>query len=195
MNLGINKHDIAFLKALQEELLTQDPVGQAAPRFWVVRGSIKQYGMEVGWSTNIALRIDFETMLETLEEAYEYLLDHYPKTPYRYDEEENLLSCYDTEKEEWIDFSGLEDVAMFLQNQGNSEAEIIGYQRVEHIYENTLFLTYRECLEHIESNRHHYSLDAHPYAMTACKAPQVRSLWNILERINWDKIEKLMSEA
>lgn len=33
----LTKHDAVFLASLQHELVTQDTVGQANPRFWVVR--------------------------------------------------------------------------------------------------------------------------------------------------------------
>lgn len=33
----INKEDIEFLKELQNEMLTQDTICQADPRFWVVQ--------------------------------------------------------------------------------------------------------------------------------------------------------------
>lgn len=37
MTRPITKEDIAFLADLQRELTTQDTVGQADPRFWVIR--------------------------------------------------------------------------------------------------------------------------------------------------------------
>jgi hypothetical protein len=39
MTRPITKEDIAFLADLQRELTTQDTVGQADPRFWVIRDS------------------------------------------------------------------------------------------------------------------------------------------------------------
>ena len=58
-------------------------------------------------------------------------------------------------------------------------------RRVESNEDNTFFMTLRECREHIERNRHHYPADAHPYAMTAWRSPQVGRLWKILQEVDW----------
>ena len=41
----ISKKDIEFLKELQHEMLTQDTVCQADPRFWVVQQKVRTYGI------------------------------------------------------------------------------------------------------------------------------------------------------
>jgi len=40
----ITETEIQFLKKLQEEMNTQDHVGQADPRYWVIRDYNKVYG-------------------------------------------------------------------------------------------------------------------------------------------------------
>lgn len=192
MSLGITKDDIAFLKDLQHEMLTQDHVSQAAPRFWVVQGTIKEYGIQDGWCDGASIRVDCETCIDTMEEAYEHLLEHYSSIPYKYSKENDSISYYNSDIEEWNELNCLEEVCEFINDQGNDEAEIIGHREVEKIYENTMFLTNRECKAHIKSNYYHYSPDAHSYAMTAWRAPEVEKLWNILDRINWDQVETLV---
>lgn len=49
----IEKHKLTeeerkFLRELQKELNTQDTIGQADPRFWVIKGTEKIFGMEDG---------------------------------------------------------------------------------------------------------------------------------------------------
>lgn len=188
---SITKQDINFLKALGHEMATQDKVCQAAPRFWVVRGTIRQYGIQDGWSNGTSLRVDCETMIDDMKEAYEYLLAYHSKTPYKHNED-GTIDYYNSDDEEWVKLSDLEEVCEFLQDHGEDEAELIGYREVEKIYENTMFLTNKECKAHIKTNYYHYPEDAHPYAMTAWRAPQVEKLWNILEQTNWDALEKLL---
>lgn len=191
MSLGITKDDIEFLKELQHEMLTQDHVSQAAPRFWVVRGTVREYGIQDGWCDGESIRIDCESCIDTMEEAYEHLIEYYSKIPYKYCKDKDIVSYYDDTREEWIELINLEDVCEFLKENGNDEAEIIGHREVEKIYENTMFLTNRECKAHIKANHYHYPKDAHSYAMTAWRAPEVARLWNILDKINWDEVEKL----
>ena len=44
----ITKDEIEFLKNLQTELNTQDNVGQADPRFWVINSWRKPIGLPMG---------------------------------------------------------------------------------------------------------------------------------------------------
>lgn len=189
--LGISKDDVKFLKELQQEMLTQDHVSQAAPRFWVVRGTIKEYGIASGWTDGESISIDFETMINDMKEAYEYLLEHHSRIPYKYNDDDTI-DYYDSDNEEWIELPDLQEVCEFLKDKGEDEAEIVGYRKVEKIYENTMFLTNRECKAHIKSNYYHYPEDAHSYAMTAWRAPEVSRLWEILDKINWDEVDKII---
>lgn len=55
---------------------------------------------------------------------------------------------------------------------------------VETIVPDTLFLTLRECEEHIEANRHHYS-NPRPFCMCAWRSPQVEKLVEILHEVDF----------
>ena len=58
----------------------------------------------------------------------------------------------------------------------------------ERIAENTMFLTLRECKEHIKANHYHYK-DPISYAMTAWRSPQVEKLWKILQEVDWGRLK------
>lgn len=45
-DLNLSSEDIQFLKDLSYELNTQDHVGQANPRFWVIMDTKKVYGYD-----------------------------------------------------------------------------------------------------------------------------------------------------
>lgn len=66
------------------------------------------------------------------------------------------------------------------------EFRTINYQLVDCIYPDTMFLTQKEAEEHLRANDYHYSSDAHTYAMTAWRAPDVERLWKILQEVDWE---------
>lgn len=51
------------------------------------------------------------------------------------------------------------------------------------IYPNIMFLTHKECENHLRKYGYNYSEDAHAYAMTAYRSPEVETLLNILETV------------
>lgn len=189
MKLGISKEDIEFLRELQHEMLTQDHVSQAAPRFWIVQGTVKEYGYDSSYSDGEVIRLDCESYIETMEEAYEWLSEHFERE-FSYDKENDGIEY--NEDDDWYPLRSLEDVHTFLEINGNDEAEILYYKEVDKNFENTMFLTNRECKEHIKTNHYHYPQDAHSYAMTAWRSREVATLFNILEKIKWNEIEKLV---
>lgn len=190
--LGINKQDIEFLKELQHELNTQDHVSQASPRFWVVAGTVKEYGYDVGYADGSCLRVDCETVLESMEEAYDYILDGFPNFPCEYDTEHDIINYMVEDEEEWYVLHDMDDLKNFLEEQGEDDIEVVSYKEVHKIFESTMFLTNRDCKEHIRLNHNHYPSDAHSYAMTAWRTQEVTRVWNMLEKINWDEISKLI---
>lgn len=56
-----------------------------------------------------------------------------------------------------------------------------------YVPENTLFLTLRECEEHIKHNRHHYT-NPRTYVQTAWRSPQFERLIKILQQVDWNQI-------
>lgn len=77
-------------------------------------------------------------------------------------------------------------------------AEFYGAQRVclkkeRRIVSNTLFLTLRECKEHIAANKYHYT-NPSSYCMCAWRSPQVKRLWRILRTTDWAMIAKRREE-
>jgi hypothetical protein len=83
---------------------------------------------------------------------------------------------------------GADDLQNFLDEYSEDTYNVGYYKYREKIVENTMFLTLRECKEHIAINKHHYSDKVHSYAMTAWRSPQVARLYKILENTDWDSI-------
>lgn len=200
-NLGITRHQIEFLKELQHELLTQDTICQASPRFWIVQGTVKEYGIDSNYDCNGSTLVHTEEwteLAESMDEIYEYLtnefdcIDNY--TLELTDDNEIIVTDKDdVESAQYL--TDLNDVADFMNEVSKSEYhEVCHYKNVDKNYENTMFLTNRECKAHIKSNYYHYPKDAHSYAMTAWRSPEVAKVWDILETINCDKLLELVTE-
>lgn len=102
-----------------------------------------------------------------------------------YDDGYIEITCED-DNEYYID--DISEIKDFLNEYGSGSYSIYYYRDREEIVQDTMFLTLRECKEHIEANNYHYH-NPHPYAMTAWRSPQVERLYKILQETDWDKIK------
>lgn len=187
---GLAQIDIDFLKTLQHEMLTQDKVCQAAPRFWVVRGTVREYDVNCESSNGEILKLNNDISFETVKEVYDYLVENYEDMQIKYKSPE-ILCYFDKQIEEWKEYEGLFNVYDFIEEYIDENAEIISYSEKPQIFQSTMFITLKECKEHIKTNHYHYPKDAHPYAMTAWRSEEVARLWDIIEKTNWDSLDLL----
>lgn len=200
-NFKLTEDDIDFLEDLQFEMRTQDHVGQAAPRFWVVEGTERVFcGTEYGTDGEILYQ-DTDECADGLDEAVEYFLNNYGAELEENDiviEKDDVMDGYAVKHvvqhedgEELIAMENAWTIEELID--ALEEYDVIGsgayssacYKLEPHIYPNTMFLTNRSCKTHISFNHYHYSSDAHSYAMTAWRSPEVERLWDILDKINW----------
>lgn len=199
-NFNLTKEDFDFLIELQHEMLTQDHVSQAAPRFWVVAtDKYQELGTEECFDgTNLYSSDEADVLCAgDMASILEYVIEHYPEEMEGFafidqcrhytvtfgedeDREEETIFC----SEELLDF-------LKEHNVITDDYELIYYRNVHHIYPNTMFLTNRSCKEHIKANYYHYNGDAHSYAMTAWRSPEVERLWKILDVIDWKTMRRM----
>lgn len=179
----MNKESKQFLQDLQHEMLTQDTVGQADPRFWVVTQIEKVYGVEND-ADGYEIMYNGEETPEDLEGLYELLLEII----------ENKGLEFNTQlTEDCIKFEGYRkmtniiEVYEFIKYDLHEycNVELIPYINERKIVPNTMFLTLRECEEHIKKNYYHYN-QPKSYAMTAWRSPQVEKLYKILKETDWE---------
>ena len=182
----MNKEDINFLKELQNEMLTQDHVCQADPRFWVVQGTIQEYGYEYEGADGCAMVIDCDTILDDMKDACEWLNDEDECVEYIYNSKDNNIICHI--EDECTIFSNLDEVCEYIVDNLDESPYLVYYRNISKNYENTMFLTNRECKEHIDVNYYHYPKDAHSYAMTAWRSPQVERLYKIIQETDWESL-------
>lgn len=168
----MNNEDREFLKSLQQEMLTQDTVCQASPRFWVVADyrmvprpegrheSYQVYSAENEYSGGI------DKLLDEIKEC-------------------DLEDMPDEAKDSFGDIGCEVSAIEWLKEHWSEDAELVPVEEEHFICPNTLFLTMAEAKEHIRRNHYHYSKRAHAYAMTAWRSPQIKRLFEILEKTDW----------
>lgn len=184
----LSKSEIEFLTKLQEEMNTQDHCGNASPKFWVINGTIREYNKEDGEQI---LTYDGEELFEDMSSALDYLEETAELDDgfsFRCESGDILAVNIESDKEETL--FDLEDVCDFLNKHEHTQNySITTYEDVEHIYPGTMFLTQKAAEEHLVSNHYHYSKDAHTYAMTAWRSPEVEMLFEILSKTDWKNIK------
>lgn len=195
-NFNLSKEDFDFLIELQHEMLTQDHTSQAAPRFWTIATDKHQ---ELGTidcfdGTSLYSSYNGEIVCEgDIKSIIEYVTKHYSEKLESYtfiDEDTYFKVKFDEDEEET--FFDSDELLEFLIDHDiiDDSHEIIYYRNVHYIYPNTMFLTNRSCKEHIKANHYHYNDDAHSYAMTAWRSPEVSRLFEILDKIDWKVMKK-----
>ena len=97
------------------------------------------------------------------------------------------VSCWEEEADRFTLYKDGEKVgALDVYDDDTGVYTCVPEKKLVYIVPDTFFMTLREAQEHIMHNRHNYRTDAHPYAMTAYRSPQVERLWKILQDTNWE---------
>lgn len=176
--LNLSSEDIQFLKDLSYELNTQDHVGQANPRFWVIMDTKKVYGYDKEYRGYDGYEVvyDGETIADNLDDLLEYLDDIGMEIEIT---DDGLVKV-----EGYRCTKDVESIIDLINDALRYSFELVGYANEEYIVQDTMFLTLREAQEHIKRNYYHYSDKVHPYAMTAWRSPQVSKLIDIISNIN-----------
>lgn len=172
-----------FLEGLKEEMNTQPTFSQAEPRYWTVMETRREYGVEYDYSDGCSIISDGEIDCEgDLKSINEWLLEHFFEESWKIQYKENQINI--TTENKKICCYDAEDIIDFLNEIYFDKYSCRYYRNVEHIVQNTMFITVRECEEHIKRNHYHYS-NPRPFAMTAWRSPQVEKLYKILKTTDW----------
>lgn len=179
--------EVKFLKGLQDELNTQDTFGQADLRFWVVEEE-RYYPCPKGYEDRVVVYDHDGCCTMTLEEGVraafadiEARLGNDTATEWLSDWRITLDDHFDTWQMDDRAVDALEDCA----SQYDMPLEVIYEQKRSEHADDTMFLTYRECCEHIRKNDYNYR-NPRPFAMTAWRSPQVARLIEILRTADFD---------
>lgn len=198
----ITEEEITFLSELQKELNTQDDLGQADPKYWAIMDYKDVYGSSAG--DPCIILYDPYKVLKSIEETAVYV-ERIAKDVY--DEtavctvSKGFFCCDGTitistkdicsgEMEEHETLYSMEEAAEWLANNGE-QAEYTTVETMSYIAEHTMFLTRKAALDHLQKNAHHYSDDAHTYAMTSWRNPEMEKLIKILRTVDFDQLKRI----
>lgn len=192
--------EIQFLLELQKEMNTQDHVSQADPRFWVIKGTEKEYGIETGYEDGAELTeadgggvvaADMESAMVYIRDNLLDEINEIDGIQRRIELSDGIfnptisISWKDEGFEDGEEFDSMEEVAEWLRDRGY-DYRVANYRYISKIYPNTMFLTQKAAEEHLRENNYHYSDDAHAYAMTAWRSCEVERLYRIIQEVDWE---------
>ncbi len=194
----LTANDIVFLNELQNEMNTQDTVGQASPRYWAVRDIERVYDIALEIAEKIEILRDGDVIANSFNDFINYLNAYLNENEKPFE-----LVAFSSNREYSIDVKNQDgelirfcEVSVDVLIDKLQDKEVLstyyeyrarGYNEEFRIKESSFFLTNDECKKHIKENAHHYTERAHSYAMTAWRSPQVEKLYELLENINFEK--------
>lgn len=182
---AIEKHkitidEIDFLKKLQKEMNTQDHVGEADPRYWVIRDYECIYGTELSNPDGCVIIFDCEEILRVeytifgdnslINEAKSYFMGNY--------------DC-DFSLDDFEDLYDIDDLKEMLEERGY-EITVREYEIIPK--HSGMFLTQKAAEDHLRLNYYHYDDNATTYAMTAWRSPEAEMLYKILHSVDFDQL-------
>lgn len=181
----ITEDEIRFLKELQKEMNTQDNLGQADPRYWVIRDFGKVYGERLNNPDGFTV-FDSDGGSEVCEIEYRIF-----RTSEMADEilkklEEQDYDLSDDDKQTIEDAYDLDSLIEALEELDFS---VVQYEIVPKY--SGMFLTQKAAEEHLRKNYYHYTDDATTYAMTAWRSQEVDMLYKILHSVDFDLLDTL----
>lgn len=178
----ITQEEIKFLKDLQHEMNTQDNVGQADPRYWVIRDYEKIYGENLNnadgifiYDTNSCETIsEVDYQLFNVNRTIEEIIKNIKENGFELESDaiENIKSAYD--------MNSLVEILREIEEFNFAVGE---YQEIPK--ETGFFLTQKAAETHLKDNNYHYGTNAHTYAHTAWRSKEEK-LWDILQKVNFD---------
>lgn len=179
----ITEDEIAFLKALQKEMNTQDNFGQANPRYWVIRDFEEVCGQDLNNPDGYILYCvdDFEEVCRfqstvfgelCIEKVVEFFIENYSE---------------DFEKRDFETLYDLDSLNELLEEKGYENSFGIVEYEIYPKYSG-FFLTHKAAETHLKENAHHYSENATTYAMTAWRNQEEDMLFKILQQVDFEMI-------
>lgn len=200
---GITAADVEFIKDLQRILNTQDSMGQADPKFWVIKGS-RYYETDYNPYSDVepdhyelyivctgdVIATTHEELAAAINEKAPFLKataenGHYVRFV-NFEEDAG-------ETEPYVTFVGSianEDLIAMLDDIFEMNVDVRAIERTDCVYPDTFFLTHEDCDEHLRRYGHNYSDDAHAYAMTAQRSPRYERLLEIIRTVDWSGLNE-----
>ena len=191
----LSNDDIKFLKELQKELNTEDNVGTANPRYWVIRQPERIYHLdedEADYYVFIDECDKYELTLEDLKDKLEFLCDDNLKsvevkdgvlTFEYFDEWLEKVEKYKVDYDNCYT-DGRDKILELLE----SDVSVAYYKEVDATVDNCMFLTQIDAENHLRANGYHYHEKARTYCMCGWRSPRFERLINILSKTDFDSM-------
>lgn len=193
----LSNDDIKFLKELQKELNTEDKVGTATPRYWVIRQPERIYHVDRD-AADYYMFVDDDYQELTLEELKNYLEDVYDDNLKSVDIKDGVLTFeylneFSEEIERYtIDFNNLPLESSYSVDKVlellELEVDVVYYKEVDATVDNRMFLTQIDAENHLRANDYHYHEKARTYCMCGWRSPRFERLINILSKTDFDSM-------
>ena len=191
----LSNDDIKFLKELQKELNTEDNVGTANPRYWVIRQPERIYHLDEDEADYVEFfdeHNSHELTLEDLKEKLEDLGDDNLKsvkvkdgvlTFEYFDEWLEEVEEYKVDYDNYYT-DGKDKILELLE----SDVSVAYYKEVDATVDNCMFLTQIDAENHLRANDYHYHEKARTYCMCGWRSPRFERLINILSKTDFDSM-------
>ena len=193
----LSNDDIKFLKELQKELNTEDNVGTATPRYWVIRQPERIYHVDRD-AADYYMFVDDDYQELTLEELKNYLEDVYDDNLKSVDIKDGVLTFeYLNEFSEkieryTIDFNNLPLESSYSVDKVlellELEVDVVYYKEVDATVDNCMFLTQIDAENHLRANDYHYHEKARTYCMCGWRSPRFERLIKILSKTDFESM-------
>lgn len=191
----LSNDDIKFLKELQKEINTEDNVGTANPRYWVIRQPERIYHLdedEADYYVFIDECDKYELTLEDLKDKLEFLCDDNLKsvevkdgvlTFEYFDEWLEEVEEYKVDYDNYYT-DGKDKILELLE----SDVSVAYYKEVDATVDNCMFLTQIDAENHLRANDYHYHEKARTYCMCGWRSPRFERLIKILSKTDFDSM-------
>lgn len=190
----LTKADLDFLSSLQSVLNTQDTMGNADPRFWVIKGQ-KEVPAS-GYDTADVYHLSFpsnpdvpDADIRTIDDMLNLIRDPAFQSEFNCKiVQESIDSCtIETETDTYL--IRTMRTLLHILDELNVDYDITYAMDASSIYPDTLFLTHAACEDHLRKYGYNYDKTAHAYAMTAVRSPEFERLLKLLQTVDWAAVQ------
>lgn len=204
----LNAEDVAFLKDLAKEMRTQDSLYTAAPRYFGLMDDVTVWGNEDSYDSTVLIVDDDRSGIKTVDEALESLARHLNRwlesAPLDTEfvvagksiQYGSLIVGPASSLSDVLDMADtvVKDICKHFywakaERKDVWDAELAYTRKEQRIVRDALFLTQRGAQDYLKKNENAHSPNCHSYCMTAYKSPEVEHLFDILESVDWDKVQ------
>lgn len=184
----LTTEDVLFLAELQKELNTQPNMGNADPLYWGIAQTKETPTSSDFASGTVVVDSDGSVVARSLEQFAGYLNENDVPGVEKctYFNKSCTIHFTDGESEGAYDIDGLVEILKAYDVEGFETRYVL--EETE-IVRDEIFLTHKDCEEHLKSYGYNYRPEARAYAMTAIRSPRYERLLKLIRTVDWTKLQ------